>query len=58
MDEEIRIEAYRIYEWRTFFNPPFPGNDVTDWFEAKDNIEEERKIKLLNIPTSRIEKYF
>lgn len=53
-EQLVKEEAYRIYEWRTFFNPPWPGDDVTDWFEAKENIEEERRTKLI---TNRIGNY-
>jgi len=54
-EQLVREEAYRIWEWRTSFNPPFPGDDISDWEEAKDNLEEERRVGLI---TNRIGKYY
>jgi hypothetical protein len=53
-EDLVREEAHRIYEWRTFFSPPFPGDDVTDWLEAEENIREEQEAKALGISTTTV----
>ena len=58
-EDLVREEAYRIYQWRTFFSPPFPGDDKTDWFEAEANIREKQVAEKISIsPYNRLSKYF
>ena len=56
--QEIAEEAYRIYLWRTIFNPPFPGDDITDWHEAEENLKERQAAVICKISEQdRIGKY-
>ena len=62
MDEEIRLEAYRIYEWRCsswMFDYGRIGSAEGDWAQAEKVVEARRRAEICGISTcNRLEKYF
>lgn len=62
MDEEIKLEAYRIWEWRKsswIFDYGRIGDDKGDYFQAKKIVEARYRTETVGISSyNRLEKYY